>query len=151
MYNCYGYSYGKIPECQGCPCGEYCKDAGNPPLISASLNGSRVKRLMDEEQGEQTENRFEQEQTRSYTRADLLEVINFLASLDQASLEILNQKLTNPTLNISELARWRGTSRQAMHKMVERKIEKYPELAAVVTYRKHRKSGRATQGKMSSK
>lgn len=81
------------------------------------------------------------EQDRRYTRADLLEVIGFMASLDPTSLELIDQKLADPTLNLSKLALRRGVSRQAMHKMITRRLKSIPELEAVLTYRKHRKNG----------
>jgi len=42
---------------------------------------------------------------------------------------------------LSELAEKRGVSRQAMHKMVKQRLERIPELAAVLTYRKHKNKG----------
>lgn len=72
-------------------------------------------------------NRYERaERDRRYSRADLLEVITFMAALDIRSLALIADKLKDPDLNLSDLAGKRGISRQAVHKLVKQRLDGFP-------------------------
>ncbi len=137
--NCYGLYFSKLPECLTCSYKRHCGKAGDPlPLSTSPLPEELNERILTKHR-RSTDNRYERaEQDCRYSRADLLEVITFMAALDIRSLELITRKLADPDLNLSELAERRGVSRQAMHKMVRQRLERIPELAAVLTYRKHK-------------
>ena len=149
--NCYAREYNRKNECVSCKLKEYCREAGDPPLISEQNSIFFPAGRFDPHMPDCRNRMRELEQDRRYSRADLCEVIGFMASLDSSSLELLNQKLADPSLNISDLAARRGVSRQAMHKMVTARLQKIPELAAIITYRRHRaKAGSAVRPPRSS-
>jgi len=136
---CYGKYYGKRAECATCKCKRYCRAASDPPPLAANALPEELNERILVKYYRPTGNRYEKaERDCRYSRADLLEVITFMAALDIRSLELITRKLENPDLNLSDLAERRGVSRQAMHKMVRKRLEQIPELAAVLTYRRHK-------------
>ena len=136
---CYGVLYGKQAECPSCRLRRHCSKAGDPPLLAQNALPDELNDLVLAKYRRPTGNRFSRaEQDRRYTRADLLEVITFMAALDIRSLDLITRKLENPDLNLSDLAERRGVTRQAMHKLVKQRLARIPELAAVLTYRKHK-------------
>ena len=138
--NCYGKSYNKRTECKKCQLRRYCASAGDPQLYTRRSPPEEVVEKLAEKQLQQNQNhdcRFRNEQLR-YSRNDLLEIIGFMAALDYRALSILEDKLQDPTLHLSELAVKRKVSRQAMHSLVMRRLAKIPELESVITYYKHR-------------
>jgi len=137
--NCYGMYFDRLPECGACKYRRHCKNAGDPPPLAANALPEELNERILAKYHRPTGNRYERaENDRRYSRADLLEVIIFMAALDVRSLELITRKLENPDLNLSDLAERRGVSRQAMHKMVRKRLEQIPELATVLTYRKHK-------------
>lgn len=137
--NCYGQYFNKLPECLSCGHKRHCGKAGDPPPLSTNPLPDELNERILSRFRRPTENRYDHaERDCRYSRADLLEVITFMAALDIRSLELITRKLADPDLNLSELAERRGVSRQAMHKMVRQRLERIPELAAVLTYRKHK-------------
>ena len=136
---CYGKRYNKLIECRTCKWKRHCRTAADPPLMTMSSPPEKQNEQILSRIRLPSENRMRKaEQDRRYSRADLLEVITFMAALDIRSLALVTQKLECPELNLSELAETRGVSRQALHKMVTRRLQQIPELAAVLTYRKHK-------------
>ena len=139
---CYGVLYGKQAECPSCRLRRHCSKAGDPPLLAQNALPDELNDLVLAKYRRPTGNRFSRaEQDRRYTRADLLEVITFMAALDIRSLDLITRKLENPDLNLSDLAERRGVTRQAMHKLVKQRLARIPELAAVLTFRRHKNSG----------
>jgi hypothetical protein len=137
--NCYGLYFSKLPACLACSYKRHCGKAGDPPPLSSNPLPEELNERILTKHRRSTDNRYERaEQDCRYSRADLLEVITFMAALDIRSLELITRKLADPDLNLSELAGRRGVSRQAMHKMVRQRLERIPELAAVLTYRRHK-------------
>ncbi len=133
--NCYG-RFRQNQQCLGCNWLKYCRDASDPMLL-----GDKPPRKSDQPAMEITapggKDALKNEEKR-YSRADLIEVIGFMASLDEYSLRFIQEKIEDPTLNLSDIAIKRNVSRQAIHKMVKDRIAKVPELAAVITYRHHK-------------
>ena len=137
--NCYGKSFNKLAECRPCRWKRLCMTAADPPLMAMNAPSEKATRYILAHARSDTGNRMlRAERDRRYTKADLLEVITFMAALDIRSLTLVAQKLECPELNFSELAEIRGVSRQAMHKMVEKRLQQIPELAAVLSFRKHK-------------
>ncbi|MDR0933446.1 MAG: hypothetical protein LBM70_10585 [Victivallales bacterium] len=137
---CYATQYGNLSDCRKCKLKRHCRNAGDPPLLSLNAPQEEINNhILESRRLFSSENRMRSaEQDRRYSRADLLEVITFMASLDFNSIELVMRKLEHPELNLSKLAESRGVSRQAIHKMVNKRLAQIPELAAVLTYRKHR-------------
>ncbi|MBS1369336.1 MAG: hypothetical protein HPZ91_05200 [Lentisphaeria bacterium] len=137
--NCYGKLHGKLADCRKCKLKRHCRNAEDPPLLALNAPPEELNDRILENRRPPSGNRMRTaERDRRYSRADLLEVIIFMASLDFNSVELVMRKLEHPDLNLSKLAESRGVSRQAIHKMVNKRLEQIPELAAVLTYRKHR-------------
>ena len=137
---CYGKMYGKKEECRQCKLKRYCAAAGDPPLYSKRSPPEAVVEQLAEKRLQQLRERscsVRAEKPR-YTRSDLLEVIGFMAALDHRALSIIEDKLQEPSLHLSELAAKRKVSRQAMHSLVMRRLCKIPELESVITFYKHR-------------
>lgn len=121
--NCYGKSFNKLAECRTCRWKRLCMTAADPPLMAMNTPSEKATRYILAHARSDTGNRMlRAERDRRYTKADLLEVITFMAALDIRSLTLVAQKLECPELNFSELAEIRGVSRQAMHKMVEKRL-----------------------------
>jgi len=115
---------------------KYCRDASDLLLL-----GDKPPRKSDQpglEISPSSGRNALKNEERRYSRADLIEVIGFMASLDEYSLKFIQEKIEDPTLNLSDIAAKRNVSRQAIHKMVKDRIAKVPELAAVITYRHHK-------------
>ena len=137
---CYGKSYKKRDECSKCKLKRYCASAGDPPLYAKRSPPETVVEQLAETRLRQARERsrnIADEKPRD-TRSDLLEVIGFMAALDHRALSIIEDKLQEPGLHLSELAAKRKVSRQAMHTLVIRRLNKIPELESVITYYKHR-------------
>ena len=137
---CYGKYYNRREECPSCKLKRYCAAAGDPPLYAKrSPPEAVVEKLAEARLGQMQEHsRSMSAEKPRYTRSDLLEVIGFMAALDHRALSIIEDKLADPTLHLSELAAKRKVSRQAMHSLVIRRLSKIPELASVITFYKHR-------------
>lgn len=137
---CYGKHYKKRDECAACKLKRYCAAAADPPLYAKHSPPEAVVEKLAEARLEQIRERSQRfsEEKKCYTRSDLLEVIGFMAALDHRALSIIEDKLADPTLHLSELAEKRKISRQAMHSLVVRRLNKIPELASVITFYKHR-------------
>ena len=141
MENCYG-NYPKAPgaKCRRCAQREWCKAAGNPPLLSNTM-GRFNENYQDDECREEAEERrsaalrkMRGEQLR-YSRNDLLEVIVYMLELDPMTLELLNTKIKEPDISLSEIARRRKTSRQAVQQALLRKCRENPELSRLLNNR----------------
>ncbi len=137
---CYGRKHSQLPECRHCRLKRYCAGAADPPLLAdRALPPAVNEKLLSSRQPSHRNRLQQQERDRRYSRADLLEVIGFMASLDATSIQLIDQKLQEPSLNLSSLAGLRGVSRQAMHKLVKRRLTAIPELEAIITYRRHKR------------
>ncbi|MDD3118219.1 MAG: hypothetical protein PHQ27_03490 [Victivallales bacterium] len=77
-----------------------------------------------------------------YSRHDMLEAIAFLVCLDAQTLSFLDEKINNPAVSFSEMARSRRISRQAVHKFILKRCREVPELAPLL----HNRQNRTKQG-----
>ncbi len=143
--HCYGHYDPLRGECSGCQYADYCRDAGDIPLLADSslkafsLNENReIPELPchEDDSSSNGENSGEWMKKESYTRSDMLEMICFLLALDDTTLEYLEKKIQIPTLHFADLARDRAISRQAVHKFIRQKCERIPELAVMLKTRK---------------
>ena len=138
-FRCYGRFYEQLERCKKCKIKRHCSKAADPPLLDRRDLPDGVKEVVYNKLLPSSSNRYaEAEADRRFTRADLLEVIVFMAALDIRSLDLIMQKLDMPELRFTELAQKRKVTRQAMHKLVKQRLARIPELAAVLTYRKHK-------------
>lgn len=138
MENCYG-KYPKTPtaKCRRCDKRSWCKEAGNLPLLSSTMSRFN-ENFQDEESREEAEERRGAELRKLrgekllYSRNDLLEVIVYMLELDPVTLELLNAKIREPDISLSEIARRRNTSRQAVQQALLRKCRENPELSRLL-------------------
>lgn len=135
---CYGSLFNKRKECKDCELQKWCKNASDPPrlshqmldwdLVSELAVPSNMKVLHSSEDILLDKTMSEQ----LYSRNDLLEVIGFLLALDTQTLDMLDNKIGNPGISFSEIARQRGVSRQAVHKFIKKKCAQIPELSIIL-------------------
>ena len=137
---CYGKFYKRRDECPKCKLKRYCATAGDPPLYARRSPPEAVVEKLAESHLQQIAERSRSVSAEKprYTRSDLLEVIGFMAALDHRALSLIEDKLQEPSLPLSELAAKRKVSRQAMHSLVIRRLSKIPELESIITFYKHR-------------
>lgn len=140
---CYGKWYKRIDECETCPkkYKNYCKDARNPHLItdetvnfddvSYSADVASHKPEIDFDIPADTEKLI-------YSKKDLLELLSFMCSLDPQALDILEEKLRDADIGISQIAKRKRRSRQAIHQFIQRRCEEIPELEAILRNRKRK-------------
>ena len=137
--DCYGKRYDKLTECRTCKWKRHCRTAADPPLMAMSSPPEKKNEQILSCRRLSSENRMRKaEQDQRYSRADLLEVITFMAALDLNSLALVTHMLECPELNLCELAEAGGVSRMALKILVKKRLQQIPELAAVLTYRKHK-------------
>ena len=135
---CYGSLFNKRKECKDCALQKWCKNASDPPRLSHQMLDwdmvselavpANLKVLHPSEDISLDKSMSEQ----LYSRSDLLEVIGFLLALDTQTLDMLDNKIGNPGISFSEIARQRGVSRQAVHKFIKKKCAQIPELSIIL-------------------
>lgn len=128
---CYGNYKGNAPECKHCKLKSYCMDAGDPVLLSDSMPSynDEIKNILNDSLpvSEAPDNLPE-----CYSRSDLLDVITFMLTLDQRTLDYLEEKLKSPGITFQGLADKRNISRQAVHKYLKKQCRKVPEISALL-------------------
>ena len=113
-FRCYGRFYEQLERCRKCKIKRHCSKAADPPLLDRRDLPDGVKEVVYNKLLPSSSNRYaEAEADRRFTRADLLEVIVFMAALDVRSLDLIMQKLDMPELRFTELAQKRKVTRQA--------------------------------------
>ncbi|MDD3886348.1 MAG: hypothetical protein PHI35_05730 [Victivallaceae bacterium] len=136
---CYGHSFDRRPECVSCKLRKYCAEAADPPLFADQSPPPELLEKITQENSHGVANRLQRaERDRRYTRADLIEVIGFMAALDLKVLDIIAEKIDHPELHLSEIAVRGKVSRQAVHRLVTQRLSRIPELETVITYNRHR-------------
>lgn len=128
---CYGRKFDRLEECAQCEFREYCRTAGDPPLLS-HINADdlplKAKTPSDPEEhpsGELT-----------YTTAQMVEVIRIMVELsDDRIREIIRLKLANPDISLSEIGEKFNISKQAVDKEVKRAVEFCPPLSVILCNR----------------
>lgn len=148
MENCYGqYAASHSEKCRKCRMVRWCREAGDPSLLRDDM-GSYDESFQDDATREQAEairqarlRKFRGEALR-YSRNDLLEVIVYMLDLDPLALELLNAKINDPDISLSEIARRRNTSRQAVQQALQRKCRENPELARLLNNREQKRRKR---------
>lgn len=134
--NCYGKYYGKRSQCSDCASRRHCSAAMDQPLLNPEGTPDWMLEKVLSRCPSSTNRFAKAERDRRYSRADLLEVIAFMVSMDRSTLEMIAVKLDKPDLKFADIARAKGVSRQAVHKMVKKRIlAELPELAPLVDSR----------------
>ena len=141
MSNCYGhYSNSQSAECKRCSKRKWCKDASDPELLTQHMS-SFDEFLQDSETRELVEELNTHRKRKlngeklEYSRNDLLEVIVYMLNLDPLALDLLGEKIHDPDISLSDIARKRNTSRQAVQQALKRKCRENPELARLLANR----------------
>ena len=90
--HCYGSYKPDNAECRNCNFASYCMEAGNPVLLSDSMPSYNdgIKTIMSRSIDFRDDDE-EITMSPSYSRGDLLEVISFMLSLDQRTLDYLDE------------------------------------------------------------
>ncbi|MBE6380907.1 MAG: MarR family transcriptional regulator [Lentisphaerae bacterium] len=151
MISCYGHYHSARLECGKCAHRRWCITAGDPALLldgmssfDEALQDNEFRELVSEQQTHRR--RKLNGEKLEYSRNDLLEVIVYMLNLDPLALELLDAKIHDPDINLSEIARKRKTSRQAVQQALKRKCQENPEIARLLANRecKNRKRKQST-------
>lgn len=133
---CYGQGkFGHKEDCKICIAKAFCRSAKNPPMLCYQTGRHvpydevceilHLKSSVDHPSQDESNRKI-------YSQNDLIEVIGFLMALDIQTLDMLDEKISDPGISFSEIARRRGVSRQAVHKFIKKKCEQIPKLKAVL-------------------
>ncbi len=135
---CYGIEYQKKQNCINCKLSQWCKDAADIPYaIRGGVELEVAANLIDHSTPPAImESSSKKPEKKEYTRSDLLEIISFMLSMDEKTLELLDEKIRDPDVRFSDLARKRQVSRQAIHKQVLKKCRQIPELELILRNRR---------------
>ena len=142
--DCYG-SYGRKrkAECANCSKVKWCREASDVELLrdhmmsfAEELQDSEAREMAEEQAGARKQ-KLNGEKL-EYSRNDLLEVISYMLSLDPMALELLDEKIHDPDISLSEIARKRHTSRQAVQQALRRKCRENPEIARLLANRERK-------------
>ena len=142
--DCYG-SYGRKSkaECAKCSKVRWCREASDVELLrdhmmsfAEELQDSEAREMAEEQAGARKQ-KLNGEKL-EYSRNDLLEVISYMLSLDPMALELLDEKIHDPDISLSEIARKRHTSRQAVQQALRRKCRENPEIARLLANRERK-------------
>ena len=128
IQECYGDHYGKLPVCKTCKYAEYCREAGDLPVSShveyddARNSAPSKKQLAEPEH--------------TYTADQMAELFRRLIYLEDPRLrKIIQLKLENPAVSYSEIAKFYGITKQAIHQYVKTAVESFPELKVILQNR----------------
>ena len=130
IMGCYGKTYRKHRRCRACAYRKWCRSAADKPpkekpmelLSNAYIAQGQNPAIPGDELD------FD---TPQYSQKELLEVIVFMLAIDDQTLNMLEEKINNPEITFSDIARKRGLTRQAIHKFITKKCQKIPELKEV--------------------
>ena len=138
MKSCYGhYRHGKADDCRKCEMLKWCRNAGDAELLTdhmcsfdEALQDAELQ-MLTEENNSARQRKINGEKL-EYSRNDLLEVIVYMLNLDKLALELLAEKIKTPEISLSDIARKRNTSRQAVQQALRRKCRENPEIARLL-------------------
>ena len=129
--DCYGKRFNKTEQCKSCSLAEYCKDAGDPPLISHINSDNLPLQAKKTPLPEDI-----QDEPLAYTVSQMVEIIRVLIELDDPRIRsILKMKLANPDVTLSEIGSHYGISKQAIDKDIKLAIAFCPALEVVLCNR----------------
>ena len=138
MKKCYGnYRNGEQNDCRKCELSKWCRTAGDGELLTDrmssfddALQDSELQMFNDEHSA--ARQRKLNGEKLEYSRNDLLEVVVYMLNLDKLALELLAEKVKTPEISLSDIARKRHTSRQAVQQAIRRKCRENPEIARLL-------------------
>ena len=144
MKSCYGhYRSSAKSDCVKCELSKWCRNAGDGELLTSrmssfneALQDSELQMLTEECSA--TRKRKINGEKLEYSRNDLLEVIVYMLSLDKLALDLLAEKVKSPDISLSDIARKRNTSRQAVQQALRRKCRENPEIARLLANRERK-------------
>ena len=144
MKSCYGhYRSSAKSNCVKCELSKWCRSAGDGELLTSrmssfneALQDSELQMLTEECSA--TRKRKINGEKLEYSRNDLMEVIAYMLSLDKLALDLLAEKVKSPDISLSDIARKRNTSRQAVQQALRRKCRENPEIARLLANRERK-------------
>lgn len=144
MKSCYGhYRSSAKSDCAKCELSKWCRSAGDGELLTSrmssfneALQDSELQMLTEECSA--TRKRKINGEKLEYSRNDLMEVIAYMLSLDKLALDLLAEKVKSPDISLSDIARKRNTSRQAVQQALRRKCRENPEIARLLANRERK-------------
>lgn len=125
---CYSTYSSSKEACKTCKLLDYCKDSTEsvPSLLSDS-----ARKIPAEELASPVVFKSQNNEKKIYSRADMIELIGFLVAMDEKTLSIMAEKFQNPAISLAEIGRKKNITRQAIHKLIKKRCEDIPEVAAV--------------------
>ena len=130
---CYGSYSAKRITCKDCKLREYCRDAGDIPLLHNTRDFVRdcdLDRIPAAAGGQP------KRETPKYTRKDVLYVTKIIISIEHPEIRyILKMKIQNPDISLSQIANQFGITKQAVYKTICRYCDTYPFLSGLLQNR----------------
>ena len=125
---CYSTYRPSKDECITCHLRDYCRESteSEPAFLSDS-----ARKIPAEELASPTVIPRRTDNKKIYSRADMIELIGFLVAMDEKTLSIMAEKFQNPSISLAEIGRKKNITRQAIHKLLKKRCEDIPEVAAV--------------------
>lgn len=127
--NCYGFYKKRDDTCVKCPYASYCKD-------STEINRDAFSEHHEYQDNiaQKTQEVYEQR----FSRQQLIQLVRLAFSIDnKEDREMIKIKLQFPDVTLTQLARKKGVSKQAIGKSFRRISREYPEITGIL----HNKPG----------
>ncbi|MBN2640519.1 MAG: hypothetical protein JXR78_02580 [Victivallales bacterium] len=138
---CYGNYKSKSKRCSVCELKKFCEESLDPELLDSRMTTFENIEYAEEyacEQAPPSDEARNKTELMCYSRLDMLEMISFMVCMDSQTLHMLDQKLNNPSVNFSDMARNMKISRQAVHKFIKKRCEEIPELEPLLRNRQNK-------------
>lgn len=135
MKSCYGNYRASAVRCRDCRWQPWCCEAGDLALLSDRTSSTPNPETLPANREETICDR--EPRSEYYSRAELLELIRFMLTLDWETLDFLDRKLADPTVSFAGTARKWKISRQAVYKIIMTRCRRIPELAPLLSARYH--------------
>lgn len=152
---CYGKLYSHHERCKTCTYRKWCRTAWDETTPDKEKRAEHTVELTREmivrEVNPATPVPEFDFDAPVYSQKELMEVIVFMLVLDNQTLDLLEEKINNPEITFSQMAKKRNLTRQAVHKFIDRKCRKIPELKEVFIKRTNAKSRPAAAKKLKRK
>lgn len=130
---CYGRSFNRREQCSQCELRDYCRDAGDIPLLNEGKDDE--ERLLRVPAPPAASSQTTREKPK-FSRNDVIHVARIILSLDAPEIIVLlRMKLENPDISLSQIGDQFGITKQGVYKTIARYCSIYPFLSCILQNR----------------